>query len=81
MTAGSSVPPMSGQSGKTSADAVAVTCEPNSSSANVARRRERGEEREPLARAAAADPGRVAGTDRQEDQQRRRASAPRRGAP
>ena len=35
VTAGKSVPFISGQSGKTSADAVAVTCDPNSSSANV----------------------------------------------
>ena len=69
MTAGKSVPPISGQSGKTSAEAVAVTCDPNSSSANVARGRERGEQREPLARAAAADPAGIAGTDGQEDQQ------------
>ena len=36
VTGGTSVPPMSGQSGKTSAVSVAVTCEPNSSSAKVA---------------------------------------------
>ena len=36
VTAGRSVPPISGQSGKTSADEVAVTCDPNSSSAKVA---------------------------------------------
>ncbi len=35
VTAGSSVPFISGQSGKTRADAVAVTCDPNSSSAKV----------------------------------------------
>ena len=51
--AGTSVPPISGQSGKTSAESVAVTCDPNSSSANVAAARERREQREALARAAA----------------------------
>ena len=64
-----SVPPISGQSGKTSADAVAVTCEPNSRSAKVEGRRERGEDREPLAGTAPADAGREAGTDRDVDQQ------------
>ena len=34
---GNSDPFISGQSGKTSAASVAVTCEPNSSSANVGR--------------------------------------------
>ena len=59
VTAGKSVPPISGQSGKTSADVVAVTCEPNSSSAKVTRRPERREQREPLAarRGRRAGPG------------------------
>ena len=35
MTGGNSVPPINGQSGKTRADSVAVTCDPNSSSAKV----------------------------------------------
>ena len=56
--AGKSEPPISGQSGKTSADAVAVTCDPNSSSAKVAAVGERREQREALARAATADPRR-----------------------
>ena len=60
VSGGTSVPPISGQSGKTSAASVAVTCDPNSSSAKVATAAERREQREPLARAAAADPGRVA---------------------
>ena len=35
VTSGNSVPFISGQSGKTSADDVAVTCDPNRSRANV----------------------------------------------
>ena len=68
--AGTSDPFISGQSGKTRAEAVAVTCEPNSSSAKVTPRRERGEQGEPLARAATADPRRIAGAHGQEDEQR-----------
>ena len=74
VTGGNSVPPISGQSGKTSAESVAVTCDPNSSRAKVDAGREGREEREPLARAATADPGRIAGPDGDVDQERRRAS-------
>ena len=36
VSGGTSVPPINGQSGKTRAESVAVTCEPNSRRANVA---------------------------------------------
>ena len=66
---------MSGQSGKMSAESVAVTCEPKSSSAKVATAAERREQREPLARAAPADACRVAGPDRDVDEQPDEASS------
>ena len=71
VTAGRSEPFISGQSGKTSAEAVAVTLRSEQQQREGHRAgRERGEQREPLARAATADPRRVARPHGQVDQER-----------
>ena len=70
VTAGSSEPPISGQSGKTSADAGRRDVRAEQQQREGHGRRERREEGEPLARAAPADARRVARPDGQEDEQR-----------
>ena len=66
---GRSTPFISGQSGNTSPASCAVTCDPNSSSANVDDRREDREQREPLRGAAGREPRRVERADGDEHEQ------------
>ena len=69
--AGKSVPPINGQSGNTSAESVAVTCEPKSRSAKVARVvKAASSVKRWLRPPPAAEAGRETGTHRQEHEQR-----------
>ena len=79
VSGGNSVPPMSGQSGKTSADVGRRHVRSEQQQREGRGRAEGDEQGEPLARAATAHARRVAGPDGEEDEQRRRASSPRRG--
>ena len=69
MRAGNKLPFISGQSGKTSAQSVAVTCDPNSSSAKVAIEVNAASSVNRWL-APPTEAGREAGTDRHVDQQR-----------
>ena len=64
-----SEPPISGQSGKTSAESVAVTCEPNSSRAKVASAANAASSVNRWLPPRPTEPGRVAGPDGHEDEQ------------
>ena len=83
VSGGKSEPFISGQSGKTNHCDVAVTCDPNRSSANTDPAPERGKQREPLAAPRPADPRRVErpgeDADEQPDERHRRREMGRHG--
>ena len=76
VSGGTRVPPMSGQSGKTSAESVAVTCEPKRRSANVVAAPKAASSVNRWLAPRPPMPRRIAGPDGQEDEQARPGSWP-----